>query len=204
MIKKQELISQRVTKLGRSMSTINRDMTTETLRTVTSMRPCDKRDLDALVKLHDDIWEALPDKTWLRRNNRETLQHALVNGISIGVFSLGEMVAIGMLIEPDPPETDLRQNLKVHKVDKAINLKLILVHEDFRGRGFQRSIIKMLESLAVERGYTHFLTSVSPDNTFSWSNMLAVGFEFDHQENLYGGLVENIYVKTLRGGDDKR
>ena len=118
--------------------------------------------------------------------------------IALGVFVDDELIAIGIAVDPIPPETDLRSNLQNHSVDKAMDLKLSIVKEKFRGYGLQRALIWVLEKLACQRGYTHYCTSVSPNNPYSYNNVLAMGYEYDHQEELYGGLLRNVYVKELK------
>lgn len=118
--------------------------------------------------------------------------------IALGVFVGDELIAIGIAVDPIPPETDLRSNLQNHSVDKAMDLKLSIVKEEYRGNGLQRALIWLLEKLACQRGFTHYCTSVSPNNPYSYNNVLAMGYEFDHQEELYGGLLRNVYVKELK------
>ena len=162
------------------------------------VRPLTQDDLDAVLELQDSTILGLKDKTVLRKNSPEILAQSMSErNIALGVFVGNELIAIGIAVDPVPPETDLRANLLKHTVDKAMDLKLIIVREACRGKGLQRELIRLLEEQAVNRGITHFCTSVSPNNPYSYNNFLAMGYEFDHQEELYGGLLRNVYVKTL-------
>ena len=156
-------------------------------------------DLEAVLDLQDITISGLKDKSILRKNSSDIFAHALSErNIALGVFDESDLIAVGIAVDPDPPETDLRTNLKKFTVDKAMDLKLIIVKEEYRGNGLQRKLIQLLEEEALSRGVTHFCTSVSPDNPHSFNNFLAMGYEFDHQEELYGGLLRNIYVKKLK------
>ncbi len=163
------------------------------------IRPLTGADLDAVMELQDVTISGLKDKTILRKNSPEIFAQALSErNIALGVFVENDLIAIGIAVDPVPPETDLRVNLDKFSVDKAMDLKLIIVKEEYRGNGLQRKLIRLLEEEALSRGFTHFCTSVSPDNPHSFNNFLAMGYEFDHQEELYGGLLRNIYVKELK------
>ena len=163
------------------------------------IRTLTAEDLDAVLELQEITLLGLKDKNVLRRNSPEILKQALSeNNIALGVFAENGLIAIGIAVDPVPPETDLRAGLRKFSVDKAMDLKLIIVKEEYRGNGLQRELIRLLEEQAVKRGITHFCTSVSPDNPFSFNNLLAMGYELDHQEDLYGGLLRNVYVKELK------
>ena len=156
-------------------------------------------DLEAVLDLQEITINGLKDRSVLRKNSPDILAQALTErNIALGVFDESNLIAAGIAVDPVPPETDLRINLKKFTVDKAMDLKLIIVKEEYRGKGLQRELIRLLEDEALSRGFTHFCTSVSPDNPHSFDNFLAMGYEFDHQEELYGGLLRNIYVKQLK------
>lgn len=159
-------------------------------------------DLPAIMQLQEETILGLKDKTLLRRNSSEILLQSISGeNIALGVFLDDELIAIGLTVLPVPPETDLRENLQNHTVDKAMDLKLIIVKEKYRGNGLQRKLIQLMEDEAISRGITHLCTSVSPNNPYSYNNVLAMGYEFDHQEEIYGGLLRNIYVKELKAKD---
>lgn len=163
------------------------------------IRPLSIDDLEDILELQENTIQGLNDRTVLRKNTPEIFMQALSKrNISLGVFIGSELIAIGMAVDPLPPETDLRVNLQIHSVKKAMDLKLIIVKEEYRGNGLQKALIFVLEKIAYIRGYTHFCTSVSPNNSFSINNVLASGYEFDHQEEIYDGLLRNIYVKELK------
>ena len=166
------------------------------------IRSLKEDDLNAVLKLQEETFLGLQDSSGLRKNTPEILLQSLADrNIALGGFCEQELIAIGIAVDPIPPETDLRANLQTHTVGKAMDLKLIIVKEGYRGNGLQRALIRILEKTAYTRGFTHFCTSVSPNNPYSINNMLAMGYEYDHQEELYGGLLRNIYVKELNAGD---
>lgn len=61
----------------------------------------------------------------------------------------------------------------------------------------QGILMRRLEQLAVERGYTDLCASISPQNSFSLNNALMLGYKVDHLAIKYGGLERAIVVKKL-------
>ena len=166
------------------------------------IRSLNAADLDSILELQENTLLGLKDPSVLRKNSPEILLQALSErNIALGVFIDDKLIAIGIAVDPVPPETDLRVNLQKFSVDKAMDLKLCIVREGYRGNGLQAAFICVLEKLAYIRGTTHFCTSVSPNNSYSIRNVLLTGYEYDHQESLYGGLLRNVYVKELKVND---
>lgn len=166
------------------------------------IRPCVRNDLNSVLALQDDVFRILPDETLLRRNTPELLALGLTYpNLTVGVFDGQMLVAIGMLVDPKPPETDLRIGLQRFSVDKALDMKLVMVHGDYRGHGFQKALMWISEKMAYMNGCTHLCTSVSPDNRFSLRNVSAMDYQFDHTEELYNGLLRNVYVKKIKVAD---
>lgn len=167
------------------------------------IRRCNDDDLKDIMDLQELIFAKLPNKSILRKNDSKMFRLALApKNLSIGVFDGKSLIAIGMCVDPDPPETDLRNNLK-NPVDKnkTMDFKLVLVHNDYRG-GFQKTIMWLLERAAFNKGYKYLCTSVSPDNSHSRKNIEDMGYCFDHQETLYeGDLLRNVYVKEINCSD---
>ena len=166
------------------------------------IRSLNAADLDSILELQENTLLGLKDSSVLRRNSPEILLQAVSErNIALGVFIDKKLIAIGIAVDPVPPETDLRVNLQKFSVDKAMDLKLCIVREGVRGNGLQAAFINILEKLAYIRAITHFCTSVSPNNSYSIRNVLLTGYEYDHQESLYGGLLRNVYVKELKVND---
>ena len=166
------------------------------------IRSLKAEDLDAILELQETTILGLKDRSVLRKNTPEILLQSIADrNIALGAFCDQELAAIGIAVDPVPPETDLRANLQTHTVNKAMDLKLIIVKEGYRGNGLQRALTCILEKIAYARGFTHFCTSVSPNNPYSVNNTLAMGYEYDHQEELYDGLLRNVYVKELNVGE---
>lgn len=163
------------------------------------VKKCDKNDLNSILKLQDIIFMGLENPSILRRNTEHILAQCLKDpNVTIGVYDQNDLIGVIILVEPSGEETDLRKNLKCHSIDKAADFKLIMIKKEYRGYGLQRSLMWLLEKIAHNIGYKFLCVSVSPNNEYSKRNIINSAYEFDHQENLYGGLEREVYVKELR------
>ena len=116
------------------------------------IRSLNAADLDSILELQENTLLGLKDSSVLRRNSPEILLQAVSErNIALGVFIDKKLIAIGIAVDPVPPETDLRVNLQKFSVGKAMDLKLCIVREGFRGNGLQAAFINILEKLAYIR-----------------------------------------------------
>ena len=92
------------------------------------IRSLNAADLDSILELQENTLLGLKDPSVLRKNSPEILLQALSErNIALGVFIDDKLIAIGIAVDPVPPETDLRVNLQKFTVDKAMDLKICIV-----------------------------------------------------------------------------
>lgn len=162
------------------------------------IRKCIPTDLSTILNLQETIFQGLDNPSILRRNTKEIFAQCLEeSNCTIGVYDGEKMAGVIILVEPSGGETDLRKNLKCHTVENAADFKLVMIRKEYRGLGLQHSLMWVLEKIAYQKGYKYLCVSVSPDNPYSRRNIINSGYEFDHQEVLYGGLEREVYVKKL-------
>ena len=157
-------------------------------------------DIESVMTLQDSVLAGLVDKEHLRRNTEEMmLQSISAPNIAIGVFDKQDdrLIALGIMVDAKGTDEDLSVGLEKFTTDNPINMKSIMVADGYRGNGFQKKLMKMLEEKAVEKGYTHSCTSIHPDNIYSMRNAVSLGYKYDHTARKYGGMVRDILVKTL-------
>ena len=163
------------------------------------LRLCTPKDIDRIMELQKDIFAGLNDREILRENSREMLLSCLeAPHFTIGIFDREQVLAaLAVLYDGRGSEEDLSLGLVNHKVSVPANFKLVLVRKEYRGRGYQRLLMGMLEKYAVSRGFTHLCATVSPKNLHSKANMQAMGYEYDHTQEKYGGVVRDVFVKNI-------
>lgn len=161
-------------------------------------RRLEAKDVDSVMALQDTVYDELADKNLLRKNTREMFALCIDEpNISIGVYHNNMMIAVGIMVDARGTDEDLGIGLEKYTVDKNANMKNIMVISQYRGNGLQGILMRRLEQLAVERGYTDLCASISPQNSFSLNNALALGYKVDHLATKYGGLERAIVVKKL-------
>ena len=162
------------------------------------LRRCQLSDLQAVIDLNETVYAALPDKSVLRHNSPEMIASCLEEpNVTLGIWDGEVLVAIGMLYVPQCIEEDHAHDLDLQGDFKSANQKLFLVREGYRGQGLQRQLIREVEKIAVARGFNLLCTTCAPNNAFSINNFLKEGYLYAKTEMKYGGLVRNLYYKTL-------
>ena len=173
-----------------------------------TIRFCSTDDVQAILALQESVFEDLGDKSdLLRRNTAETFERCTKEpNFTIGVYDKEELIAVCIMEDARGREDDLGISIKNEQVkqSKYADSKLVMVKKKYRGQGLQRALMCMLEENARKRGYQYLLTSVSPDNSFSHLNIIGMGYVYDTDKTLYGGLKREIYVKLVEANTDSR
>lgn len=156
------------------------------------------KDVDSIMDLQDKVYNSLSDKSLLRKNTKEMFESCVVDpNVSVGVYDGDKLVAVGIMVDARGTDEDLGVGLKKFEVQKNINFKNVMVLPEYRGLLLQLRLMVYLEEKAKKMGYTHSCTSISPDNFYSRSNALKMGYLYDHSAEKYGGLKRDIFVKEF-------
>lgn len=170
-----------------------------------TFRPIDGSYIDVVMDIQQSAFAVMDNHEILRANTRDMLTDCLDNHYSIGAFVPDEdgrekMVAFGILYFPGSTDENLAQYLydDIEDYDVYANMKLIIVHPQYRGQGLQRTLTEVLEYEARRRGIQELFCTVSPLNSHSYNNMIASGYEFIKLvEGKYNGASRNVYHKKL-------
>lgn len=162
------------------------------------LRKCTIKDVDQIFDFQKEIISGLKDKEVLRENEKSKFEFCVQEpSLTVGLYREEELVAIGIFVVEQGIE-DLSLDLVCHKVDVSANFKLIMVKEEYRGNGFQRALMHILEKYAYSLGFTHLCTTVSEKNIYSLHNVKEVGYEYDHSALKYGELSRGVFVKDIK------
>ena len=157
-------------------------------------------DVDKVLELQETIMNALPDKDLYSPYNREETLHELENYHCYVAECGGELAGYSVLIpnDPDDPENYGHHfNYDKEQLAKTASLDLTMVVPKYRGYGLQRVFNKLRICKAVELGAKEFLTSISPDNPYSYRNFLVLNFEIVDERDLYGGKRRYLLRKVI-------
>ncbi|MBQ0004296.1 MAG: hypothetical protein KBS68_00345 [Clostridiales bacterium] len=155
-----------------------------------SFRRATVDDLDAVVALQEEIVDALPDKDLYATSTREEYETQLKEDICFVAECDGEFAGFSVLIPNDPDNE--RNYGKYFNYDReqladTCSFDLTMVSPRFRGHGIQRDFNKLRTGTAVEMGAKEGLTSISPDNPYSYRNFLVLNFNIVEEREMYGG-----------------
>lgn len=162
------------------------------------LRKCTVQDINQICELQKIIIDGLDNKDILRENERRMFEHCVQEpNLTVGVYDDKELIAVAIFVI-EQGEEDLSLGLVCHEVNVPANFKLVMVKKEYRGNGFQRSLMWILEKYAYNNGVTHLCTTVSEKNTYSLHNIKEAGYEFDHNAVKYGGLSRCVFVKDIK------
>lgn len=157
-------------------------------------------DLDAVVALQTEIVDALPDKDLYQTSTEEEYKVQLEEDVCFIAECDGEIAGFSVLI-PNDPDNERNYgkyfNYSREQLADTASFDLTMVSPKFRGLGIQRDFNKLRTGVAVEMGAKEGLTSISPDNPYSYRNFLVLNFEIVEERKMYGGKSRYLLRKVF-------
>ena len=156
------------------------------------IREADINDMDTVLALQDMIMDALPDKDIYAPFTEEETRDQLENDYCWLAFAEnGDVAGVSVLV----PNTKEDQSTNYgHYFDydeehlsRTASFDMTMVVPKYRGYGLQRFFNKLRIAKAIELGATEGITSISPENPYSYNNFLILNFEIADRRKLYGG-----------------
>jgi predicted GNAT superfamily acetyltransferase len=157
-------------------------------------------DLDKVLTLQNEIMEALPDKDLYAPFTEAESLAQLEHDICMMAECNGEVAGYSVMIpnDPDSPENYGKYfNYDREQLAQTVSMDLTMVSPKYRGRGIQRIFNKLRLGMAAEMGAHEALTTISPDNPYSYRNFLVLNFEIIEQREMYGGKQRYILRKVF-------
>lgn len=160
--------------------------------TVFHVRRATPDDLDYVMELQQAIVDGLENKDIYATYNREESLDALETDYCYIAFAEnGDVAGYSVLIANTTPVLEKNYghyfDYDEEHLSRTASLDLTMVAPKYRGHGLQRLFNKIRIGQAMELGATEGLTSISPDNPYSYRNFLILNFEIIDRRDLYGG-----------------
>lgn len=152
-----------------------------------------------ILALQERIIASLPTPELLRRNTEQMFLECVSSpNLTLGAFYGGRLVGIGILYVPTDENEDLAHLLIDVNGEGALaaNYKLCMVEEAYRGNGLQRKFGTLLEGFAKQNGIQLLCATVSPCNSYSHNNMLALGYTRNRTLQKYG-MTRDLFYKFI-------
>ena len=164
-----------------------------------TLRRCTEEDIDAIVQLQQDVYDALPDKSIFVLTKPEEFKESVeldycfcfMDGDVMVAFTLGVSGRVSYRNYGEYLDYDDEQLLKTASMDTSF------VSPKYRGFGLQKFFFELREEAAKEDGCTEAVTTIAPDNEFSLANAYKTGYEIAETKEIYGGLKRCILRKVF-------
>ncbi|MDO5040972.1 MAG: GNAT family N-acetyltransferase [Peptoniphilus sp.] len=144
-------------------------------------------DIDDIMEFTDRVYDDLEDKSVFVKDDREELEELFAEGGQIiGVFHGERLVAYRATSVKDYEESFLKDIDIIEDIEeKIIEHGASMVDADYRGRGIQNKTRALVEEYIKENNYKYFYSTVSPQNPYSFKNVLKNGFYIVALKNVY-------------------
>lgn len=164
-------------------------------------------DLRDILLLQEQVVLQLEDKGVLQPLSEEEFQFILAgNGLMIGAFAAGELIAFRALLVPPLDEEHLGWDLGLaeRELPMVIYQEISSVLPKYRGNGLQKTLAKLImEELGRQNHvYRYICCTVAPFNIPSLKDKFAQGMQIGALKEKYGGRLRYIFVKELVEGDE--
>lgn len=161
----------------------------------------DETHITELVTLQQEVVDALPDKAILQPLDIEELSFILRgNGLMIGVFIEGKLIAFRALLEPMIDEEHLGYDIGLkteEELRKVLYQEISNVHPDYRGYGLQRTMADIIMHQVDESKFNTVCATVMPGNIASLKDKFSQHMHIAALKLKYGGKLRYVFMKSL-------
>lgn len=155
-----------------------------------------------LKTLQLEVVNALENKATLQPLDEEELSYILNgNGVMIGVFIEGKLIAFRALLEPEINEEHLGYDIGLtteEELKKVLYQEISNVHPDFRGFGLQRTMADIIMQQIDSTMFSIVCATVMPGNIASLKDKFSQGMYVVNLKLKYGGKLRYVFMKSLQ------
>ncbi|PEP56476.1 N-acetyltransferase [Bacillus pseudomycoides] len=164
--------------------------------------------IQQILSLQNVVIEALENTDSLQPLTLEEYQYILNgNGLIIGAFVDQELIAFRALLVPpiDNKHLGFDIGLTEDDLDRVIYQEISNVHPKCRGNGMQKILatVIMEQLTQTDSKYDYVCCTVAPFNIPSLKDKFAQAMEIAALKEKYGGDMRYVFVKKLRGNEEK-
>jgi hypothetical protein len=172
------------------------------------VRKLSAKDIGQVLALQDTVIDALDNKQILQPLAYEEFRYiAEGNGLMIGVFAEGKLIAFRALMIPpiDEEHLGLDIGLKKEELKDVIYQEISNVHPDYRGNGLQKKMAALIMEQLKEMGrsFQYVCCTVMPFNLPSLKDKFSQGMIIRALKEKYGGRLRYVFVKEIGAQREK-
>ncbi|MCH7320301.1 GNAT family N-acetyltransferase [Solibacillus sp. MA9] len=154
-----------------------------------------------LMKLQFEVVDALENKAILQPLVEGELGFILRgNGVMIGVFVEGKLIAFRALLQPGMDDEHLGYDIGLTteaELKKVLYQEISNVHPDYRGFGLQRTMADIIMQQINLTKFTVVCATVMPGNIASLKDKFSQGMHVAALKYKYGGKLRYVFMKDL-------
>lgn len=154
-----------------------------------------------LMTLQLEVVEALENKTILQPLDEDELSFILRgNGVMIGVFVEGKLIAFRALLQPEIDDEHLGYDIgltTVAELKKVLYQEISNVHPHYRGFGLQRTMADLIMQQMDLTKFTVVCATVMPGNIASLKDKFSQGMHVAALKYKYGGKLRYVFMKDF-------
>lgn len=167
-----------------------------------TIKPLERKELPDMLVLQHSVCEALEDQTILQALTIEEFEFIFAgNGLMVGAYAEGELIAFRALLAPPIDEEHLGYDIGLTEdmLPRVIYQEISVVHPAYRGNRLQQKMgdVVMRQLPLLERQFRFVRATVAPGNLASLKDKLAQGMEIHALKEKYGDWLRYILVKDL-------
>lgn len=144
-------------------------------------------EVDDVIMLIEDIYSRISDKDTFIRDTEDDIKHIFSShNFGLVVYLNDKLVAYRYMSYAQKVDSLAKyvRYLEIPEHD-IVNMESVMVHEDARGLGIQNKSRSLLIEYMIEHGFNIFMSTVSPDNEYSFKNVLQSGFTLVELADVY-------------------
>lgn len=166
-------------------------------------RTLSEAELPAILALQQVVVDNLEDKRVLQPlSEAEFLNIVGGNGLMIGVYEAGQLVAFRALLKPDTAEAEhLGEDVGAADLARVLYQEVSVVHPAMRGKGLQQQMGEFIMAQVDTSLYDWVCATVMPFNIASMKDKLGQGLFIRALKLKYGGKLRYVFGKDLRSAE---
>lgn len=165
----------------------------------------EKEEVPKVLDFMNEIYEAIPDKSWFSMDSRENLTRYMTDsGFALKAEMLSsdqenELAAVFVARTSELGEENLGVYLELGKkeLEQVAHMEIAMVGKEYRGKGLQKKLMALAEEELKESGYHWLMGTAHPENIYSVNNFQKLGYEIVTEDLKYGGLPRYIFCKKI-------
>ncbi len=154
-------------------------------------------DVDLLVNFQNIVMEKIEDKSTWGMYSKQFLVDFFSKPTNIIELYYDSQALVGFLmLTLDDKEEFEDYNVNHTNLNKSAIYGGVMISPLYWGNGLQKQMTERLEYLAKKANRSYMVATVSPDNKYSYNNLINTGYKVIGEKNMEKGY-RHIVVKEL-------